>query len=432
MALWALSLIVLLGVIVILAREWLPIGVVGIALPFLLIALGLSDTSTAMGYFISEAIVLIPCVYILGDALFEVGIADRLGGEIKKLSERTKGGGEPMVLLLIILASGAACFVLPRYGVTGALMPVVVAIARSTKISRTKLLLALALAANIWGNNTLMSTPPNMLANGVLEDIGAMTFGFFEYALIGVPIAISGTLVLVLLGKKILPENIDENKAFDGSPDENGGGAQTAVPGWKVVATCVIFSIFILGIMFEDSIGIKGHITGMFCVAALIVCRIVTEKHAYSAVGWGTTFFCAGIQVLGKAVETSGAGEMIASVTLQVLGTTPNPFLITGVMFCAGAVMTQFMSNTGAAGILFPIGISIASSIGADPRAVIMAVVMGCGSSFMTPMATPSNAMVMEKGGILFRDFVRSGIPLMIATAAVCIIGIPLIWPFFD
>lgn len=427
-------LLIFMVVVVILVKEWLPIGVVGLGIPFILVAVRLSTVSDAMSYFISEVVVLIPCVYVIGDSLYQVGVADMIGQRVLDSANRFSKGDrkrtEVIVLLIILLSSGVASLLLPRYGITGAFMAVAVAVARSTKISRTKLLLVLAMAANIWGNNTLVSTPPNMLANGVLESAGAAKFGFFEFALIGLPIAIAGSITLILLKDKILAETIDEEEMVKTERVELPAEKEE-VPRWKVIVTCVIFFAFFLLIMVEDAINIPGHISGMFCVAVLLGMRLMTEKHACKVVGWDVAIFCAGIQALGKAIETSGAGEMIASGIIKILGESPSPFLLTGVLFIAAAGMTQFMSNTGAAGLLFPVGLALASKLSADPRAVVMAVVMGCGASFVTPMATTSNTMVVGLGDIQFKDFVRVGMPLMIVTAIVCTIGIPLIWPFY-
>lgn len=429
-----LVLLLFAVIIVILVKELLPIGVVGLGIPFVLVALHICSAKEAMSYFISEVPVLIPCVYVMGDSLQEVGVADKIGEWMLKLVNRLtkdrKSGIESVVLLIILLGAGVASLLLPRYGVTGAFMVVMIAVARTTKISRTKLLLVLAMAANIWGNNTLVSTPPNMMANGVLETAGANTFGFFEFALIGMPIAIFGSITLLIF-KKIIPSNIDEEKISKAGRSAEIQHQTEKTPKWKVITTCVIFLVFFVFIMVEDDIGIPATVSGPFCVAVLLGMRIVTEKHARSVVGWDIAFFCAGMQAFGKAIEVSGAGELIAAGIMKILGSTPNPFLITGALFIAAAFMTQFMSNTGAAALLFPIGLSLATKIGADPRAVTMAVCMGCGASFMTPVATTSNTMVVGVGNIRFRDYVITGIPLMIVTAIVCTIGIPLIWPFF-
>lgn len=423
-------MIILAISIIVLLKELLPMGVVGLALTFILVSLGIIDTKSAMQYYISDVCILIPCVYILGEGLFEAGISEKIGDMLNGISKKFKNKGEIITLLLVIITSAIACMILPRYGVTGTLMPVTIALAKSTKVSRTKLLLVLAMAANIWGNNTLVSTPPNMMANSYLTLSDAAIFGFFEFALIGVPIAVAGTLTMLLLNKKFLPNTIDENLTTDKSNLINQDAVKT-VSKKKIVSMSIIFMIFVLGLVFEDLIGIKGTVTGLLCVVLVVVMGILDEERAFSSISWGIVFFIAGIQVLGKTIETSGAGSDIASIVLKVLGNTPNPFFITGIMFIASAIMTQFMSNTGAAGLLFPIAISIASSIGANPQAVIMAVTMGCGASFVTPMATPSNVMVMDMGKIQFKDFIKIGIPLLVVTSIVCILGIPLIWPFY-
>ena len=81
--------------------------------------------------------------------------------------------------------------------------------------------------------------------------------------------------------------------------------------------------------------------------------------------------------------------------------------------------------------MLFPIALSMASSLNANPQAAIMAVVFGCGSSFMTPIATPANTMVMEEAQLKFKDYVKAGIPLMLVTSIVVITLVPIIWPFY-
>lgn len=121
-------LIIFAVVVVVLIKEWIPIGVVGIAIPFILVLLNISTTADAMSYFISEVVVLIPCVYIMGDSLYRVGVADKIGNMIlhlaSRLSRKHPKWSEVVVMSIIILGSGAASLLLPRYGVTGAFMAV--------------------------------------------------------------------------------------------------------------------------------------------------------------------------------------------------------------------------------------------------------------------------------------------------------------------
>jgi sodium-dependent dicarboxylate transporter 2/3/5 len=431
-----ITLILFAVLIIVLVRDILPIGVVGLGLPFILVTLGLSTTTEVMGAFMSKSAVLMPCVYIIGYSLQVVGISDLIGQKIlhkvEKVSKGNEKKAENFVFLVVILGVSITGLVMPKMSVTGALMGVMIAIARSTGISRTKLLLLLAICANIWGNNTLISTPPNMLANGALDSVGAQTLGFLEFALIGIPIAVFGSITMLLLKDKIFPETINEREMAELEViQENKQNRGEDVPRWKIIATSIVFASFFLLVIFENVTKIPGHISGFLCVAVLLGLKIMPQKQAYASVGWDVYLFCGSMLAFGKVLETSGAGELIASSTLRVLGDDPSPFLVIGVLFSIGAILTQFMSNTGAAGLLFPVTLVFAEKLNADPRALIIAVTMGCGASFMTPMATPSNTMVMGIGDIKFNDYLKVGIPLMIVTAIVCTIGIPLIWPLY-
>ena len=80
---------------------------------------------------------------------------------------------------------------------------------------------------------------------------------------------------------------------------------------------------------------------------------------------------------------------------------------------------------------LAPIGISIAQSIGADPKPVLMSIGIAASMAFATPMATPPNTLVLGPGGFNFNDYVKVGVPLCIITFIASVIIIPIFWPFF-
>lgn len=426
-----IALIILLVTTVILVKEYIPLGGVGLLLAVSMVLFGILDATSSLVYFSNKTVIQVAVAYIISEAVLVVGVADKIGDLAQSISSKQKDS-ERTVLILVMVTTALSGLILPRFAVTAALMPIVIAIARSTGVSRTKLLFLLALTANFAGQNTLMSTPPNMLANGILADAGYNTFGYFEFAWIGMPMTIAGVIVVALLQKKILPEYVDEK--LIASSEQLGTGLHARkkdIPKYKIIVTIIAFGIFILGIIFEKQTGIAGHVTAILAVALLITTRVLTEKEAFNAVSWSTVFFIVGILSLGKGLEVSGASTLIANTALGFLGENPSPYLLTAVLFIVSATMTQFMSNTGAAGLLFPVGLSIAAAMGADPRAVVMAITCGCGSSFMTPIATPSNTMVMEEAKLKFKDFAIAGTPLMIVTFILVMIILPMVWPFF-
>ena len=99
-------------------------------------------------------------------------------------------------------------------------------------------------------------------------------------------------------------------------------------------------------------------------------------------------------------------------------------------LFLVSCGLTQFMSNTGTAALLIPIGISISEELHVSPYAVVMAISIATSCAFATPVATPPNVMVMNPAGLHFIDYIKVGTPLFIIGYIVSVFIIPLVWPF--
>ena len=136
-------------------------------------------------------------------------------------------------------------------------------------------------------------------------------------------------------------------------------------------------------------------------------------------------------QYTAKALEVTGAGEMIADKVIGALGANPSPVLFTFVVFILCCIMTNFMSNTATTALMAPICVSIAQGMGADPRAVLMACVIGGSCAYATPIGMPANTMVVTAGGYTFKDYAKAGVPLILVATVVSMILLPILYPFF-
>ena len=87
------------------------------------------------------------------------------------------------------------------------------------------------------------------------------------------------------------------------------------------------------------------------------------------------------------------------------------------------------MSNTACTALLAPIGISIAATLGADPKAVLVAIAVAASCAFATPVGTPPNTLVLGPGGYRFMDYIKVGTPLVLLSFIVTIIIVPMVWP---
>ena len=198
----------------------------------------------------------------------------------------------------------------------------------------------------------------------------------------------------------------------------------------KIMSLVVLVGT-LLGMIFEDQIGISLSVTGCIGAIVLIVTGVISEKAALKSIGLKTIFLFGGTLSIAKALETTGAGEMIASGVIGALGSHPSPILLTFIVFIICCALTNFMSNTATTALMAPICLSIAQGMGADPRAVLMACVIGGSCAYATPIGMPANTMVLGAGNYEFMDYVKAGLPLIVIATVVSMIILPIAFPFF-
>ena len=123
--------------------------------------------------------------------------------------------------------------------------------------------------------------------------------------------------------------------------------------------------------------------------------------------------------------------ELIADKIVGLLGADPSPILLLLVIFIVTCVLTNFMSNTATTALMIPIAVSLANNLGADPRAVVIATVIAGSCAYATPIGMPANTMVVGLGGYKFKDYVKSGLPLILVSFVICMILLPILFPFY-
>ena len=138
-----------------------------------------------------------------------------------------------------------------------------------------------------------------------------------------------------------------------------------------------------------------------------------------------------GSLALASALEKTGAGILIADKIVGIMGSNPSPIVLLLVIFVVTCVLTNFMSNTATTALMVPIAVSLAESLNADPRAVVIATVIAGSCAYATPIGMPANTMVVGVGGYKFKDYVKSGLPLILVSFVLCMILLPILYPFY-
>lgn len=415
-----ITLLFLLFAIVMFMWEKIPLGLTSMIVCVGLVVTGVLEWQTAFVGFIDSNVILFVAMFIVGGALFETGMANKIGGIVTHFAKT-----ERQLIVAIMVIVGVMSGFLSKTGTAAILIPVVIGIAAKSGYSRSRLLMPLVFAAAMGGNLTLIGAPGNMIAQSGMEGIG-LKFGFFDYAKVGVPILIVGIIYFAFIGYKFLPnkEGSDEG-IFDESKDFSH------VPKWKQYLSLVILLLTLVGMIFEEQLGIKLCVIGCMGALALMITGVISEKDALASIDLKTIFLFGGTLSLAAALEQTGAGELIAEKVIGMLGDNPSPYVLTFVIFMLCCVMTNFMSNTATTALMVPIGISIAQGMGADPSAVLMACVIGGSCAYATPIGMPANTMVVTAGGYTFKDYAKAGVPMILVATVVSMILLPIFYPFF-
>ena len=416
-----ITLIFLAFAVVMFVTEKIPLAVTSMIVCIGLVITGVLNVNDAFSGFINSNVILFVAMFIVGGALFETGMANEIGSLVTKFAKSERG-----LIVAIMVIVGVMSGFLSNTGTAAVLIPVVIGIAAKSGYKRSRLLMPLVFAAAMGGNLSLIGAPGNMIAQSALEPLG-LSFGFFEYAVVGLPILIAGILFYATIGFRILPnhDTEEDDSIFDETQDFG------SVPKWKKVLSLVILIATLMGMIFEEQIGVKLCITGCVGALLLILTGVISEKDALKSIDLQPIFLFGGTLSLAKALEVTGAGELIADKVIGALGDHPSPVFFTLVVFLLCCVMTNFMSNTATTALMAPICLSIAQGMGADPRAVLMACVIGGSCAYVTPIGMPANTMVVGAGNYKFIDYAKSGLPLIVIATVISMIILPIAFPFY-
>ena len=414
-----LTLIVLGVAAVFFATEIIPLAVTAMGAAIALGLLGVLTPKEVFSGLSNSTVVLFAGMFVIGAAMFQTGLAQWIGiAVVKKSGTNERALMTALMTITIILSSVSS-----NTATVACLMPVVIQICAAAKVPVSPQLMALAVAANVGGTITMIGTPPNILMSATLQASGLQPFGFFEFAWIGIPLSILGLVYMLTIGYKLCPRHEvkveGDTKAEDGPKDKN-----------KMMVCLAILLCVIVAMVLEKDINVPMQTSAIIGALACVLTGCLSEKQAYAGIDWTTIFLFAGMLPLASAMDKSGAGRLIAEFVVGLMGASPSPLVIVIAMFILSCGLTQFMSNTAAAALLAPIGISIAQSIGASPYPVIMAIGIAASCAFTTPVATPPNTLVLGPGQFRFMDYVKVGVPLVILSMILCAVVIPLVWPF--
>lgn len=518
----AISFAVLGAVVVLFVWNRLPVELVAIGAALTLYATGVLNLTDALAGFGDPTVLFIATLFVVSEGLDAGGVTAWIG---RRLVRRAGGRLSRLLVLLMLVVAAATAFISVN-GAVAALVPVAVMAAVRLRGSPSRLLLPLVFAAHAGSLLALTGTPVNVIVSDAAADAGVERFGYFDFALAGLPL-VAGTVAIVLLfGDRLVPGRVPrsvppdftdhartlvrqygtgaddpENRelftrdtgvaevvvpprsgmigtnVFPGMVTDSGAlvvlavqrrgedvgaggtaleagdtllleGSWAAVSGLDDPDVLVVdppelvrrqtapigrrglLAALVLAAMVAMLLaGVTPVVAGLVAAGAMVLLRVLNMPQAYRAVSWTTVVLVGGMIPLSTAMQQSGAATRMAEVLVDTVGGA-SPYLLLLGLCLLTAVLGQLISNTATALIVIPIAVSAAADAGVSARPLLMAVAVAAAASFLTPVATPANLMVMGPGGYRFGDYWKLGLPLLAMFVLVATFLVPVFWPF--
>ena len=402
----------------------LPYTVISMGIIIALIMTGIMTIDEAFSGLTNSNVIMFAAMFVIGAGIVKSGLLDSTKNIVMRYQNRPK-----IVLLVLMLVATVLSILTSAVGTMAILLPLIINIANNLNISRSKFIYPVAMSANIATACTFLGQgAANMNWSDVMVNMGGpVPFGIWDFTIARIPVIVTTIIYGVFVSQYLLPDI--PNSQFDtGKPVVE---KTKTIDVKKQRIAQIICSFTIIGMIVLDYFSlVPMYIVACIGAVLLILFGVLSEMEAISSIHGPTMFLFIGVLPLSDALKMTGAADVVASLMRTLLGNTTNPYIIMAVLFVVPLILTQVMSNIAAVAVFVPLVCSVAVSIGIDPRAGVMAVLIASCTSILTPMAAAAQAMILAPGGYSMKDYLKCGFPLVLINTVVCIVVLPILFPF--
>lgn len=400
-----IALIIILVVLILYATEILPIFVTSILAVAAFIFTGILTPAQAFSGFSNVATLLAAAAMILGVALGETGATEMISRKLSGMAKLDKRLFYTMLYGLSALLS--AC--LSSFGIIIIMMTVVDSIILESKyrFNKKESYMPIAIGASIGGAISLSGSSSVLAACAAYNQYaGYEAIGYFTPAVLAVPACAGGLLFYLTVGTRLCEKWFDfEETPIQLRAPEDSGKTKTRTKR-DMVLSMAVFAVCAVCWALTD---INLALTGMLGVCALVILKVVQIDEVMKKVNWTTLVILACTLGFASGVHESGADVVISDFVLAHSGPlADSPAGMFVIVLFLTIVLTNIMSNTGAAAILAPIAITLANASGGDARLWCIAIGVGANCAIATPIGC-ANMTVLLPAGYRFKDFFRVG-----------------------
>jgi di/tricarboxylate transporter len=193
----------------------------------------------------------------------------------------------------------------------------------------------------------------------------------------------------------------------------------------KAPLALVIMAVMLVVMM----LGVLPLVTASLLAAvAMVLSGCLNMDEAYDSIDWRSIVLIAGMLPMATALENVGLVDLAAQWVTQELG-AQSPVIILGGLFLMTSFFTQILSNTATTVLVAPIALATAGQIGVDPHIFMLSVAVAASMAFASPVASPTNTLVLGAGNYRFADYIKLGLPMILIMLLITVIFLPLLMP---
>ncbi|HLT40548.1 MAG TPA: SLC13 family permease [Enhygromyxa sp.] len=414
----AVVLVILIGLV----RDWLGPDVLLTGGVTALMIAGVLEPSEALSGFANQGVLAVAGLFVVARAVEKSDALDRL---TRWVLDSDRPGGRPPSeagsTLRVMLATASVSSVLNNTPVVAMLAPAVRRFAIARGLSPKRLLIPVSYAAMLGGMCTIVGTSTNLVVAGMMHSVGLESFGVFELAELGLPIAMVGIAYMTVLGPRLLPGDLEP------APRESPAARPVdAAPGfWRRSSSVLTIVALMIAIPACTSVPLVVAVFG--AAVLLLIGKAISPREARASLDLEVLVTIAMAFGLGIAMTKSGLASAVGQLILAPAAPL-GPLAVFAAVFIVTSLFTEMITNNAAAVLMFPIVTTVAADLDMDPRKMLIVVTVAASCSFATPLGYQTNMIVAKLGDYRFVDFVRVGVGMNLAALLTTLLIAGLLW----
>ncbi len=417
--------IIILGIaIVSFVLEKIPLAVTAMAASLAMGIFKIMPFSAVSTGFAATVTMMVAGMMIVGDALFETGVARVIG---IKVGQSKLAANERVFTFVIAAICCTLSGFLSNSATIAMFMPIIAAVAARSqgRVSAKNVTMMAGMGAAVGGSITMVGSTAQLVGQGILlKTQGARAIGFFEMAPMVVFLCVVFCMYCATIGLNIARKSFDFDEPALPDANEDTLNQKTTFT-WQMWLSSLVMLLCIAGFVFNVwNVGIIA----LAGATVLLATKCIDYKRALSRLDWNTLIILGAAQGFAQGLDVSGGGKVIADFVLLFFGgAAAAPYVLLVVAIVIASVLTNFMSNTALVAMLVPIFLPIAFALNVSPIIFTIAIIIASNNAISTPIGTPCVTQTLPVG-YRYMDYVKVGLPINVILLVLTCIFMPILY----